>query len=206
MTFTQARAGMRMTDLDRRTVLKLLGVGAGAAAFSGGAMAQVRTPSQSSAAATPGGTSLRQQIAAYVAAARFEDLPPAVVEKAKEQIVFFFGRAFASASTARARHALEFARQLGRPIDRVGADASIIGDGLRLAPADAALVNASLFSESLPLRALLNDAIHPGVVTLPAALAIGEIRRVGGRELLLALVLGYEVLGKLSQADRKSVV
>jgi 2-methylcitrate dehydratase PrpD len=199
MTITQARAGMRMTVLDRRVMLKLLGVGAGAAACSGGAMARTMTAAQSDTPQGLRGTTLRQQIAAYVAAARFEDLPAAVVEKAKEQIVFFFGRAFASASSARARHALEFARQIGRFTDRVGGDAGIIGDRLRLAPADAALVNASLFSESLPLRALLNDAIHPGVITLPAALAIGEIRRVSGRELLLALVLGYEVLGKLRQ-------
>lgn len=200
MIFTQARAGMRMTVLDRRMMLKLLGVGVGAAAFSGGAMARVMTPPQADPPPTFGGTRLRQQIAAYVAAARFEDLPPAVVEKAKEQIVFFFGRAFASASSARARHALEFAQQIGRMTDQAGGAASIIGDRLRLAPADAALVNASLFGDSLSLRALLNDAIHPGVVTLPAALAIGEIRRVSGRELLLALVLGYEVLGKLGQA------
>lgn len=199
MTFTQAAAGMRMTVFDRRTVLKLLGVGPGAAAFGGAAMPQVVAPRPSGTAATPGAAGLRRQIAVYVAAARFEDLPPAAVEKAKEQIVFFFGRAFASASTARAQHALDFARQIGRPINP-GADASIIGDRLRLAPADAALVNATLFSESLPLRALLNDPIHPGVVTLPAALAIGEIMHVSGRELLLALVLGYEILGKLGQA------
>jgi 2-methylcitrate dehydratase PrpD len=199
MTFTQPAAGMRMSVFDRRMVLKLLGVGAGAAAFSGSAMPQVAAPRPSSTPATIGAAGLRRQIAAYVAAARFEDLPPAAVEKAKEQIVFFFGRAFASGSTARAQHALDFARQIGRPI-APGADASIIGDRLRLAPADAALVNAMLFSESLPLRARLNDAIHPGVVTLPAALAIGEIMHVSGRELLLALVVGYEVLGKLTEA------
>jgi 2-methylcitrate dehydratase PrpD len=42
--------------------------------------------------------------------------------------------------------------------------------------------------------------IHAGIVTLPTALALGEVRRVSGREMLLALVLGYEVLGKLGTA------
>ncbi|HZO16474.1 MAG TPA: MmgE/PrpD family protein [Polyangiaceae bacterium] len=182
-----------MSEIDRRTVMKLLGVGAGAAAVGGAALAREVT-----AHPHEHGT-LRHQIAEYVTGARFEDLSPAVVEKAKEQIVFFFGRALANIETLRCRKALEFARQLGRGNDRARATASVVGNRVRLAPEDAGLVNATLFGDSLPRGTLLHDSIHPGVVALPAALAMGEIGAVTGRDLILALVLGYEVLGKLGQ-------
>ena len=181
-----------MSVIDRRTVMKLLGVGAGAAAVAGAALAREIT------AHADEHVTLRHQIADYVAAARFEDLPPAVVEKAKEQIVFFIGRALASIGTQRGRQALEVARQLAGN-DGARAIASVVGGPVRLAAQDAGAVNATLFSESLPRGALLHDLIHPGVVSLPAALAIGETRGATGRELILALVLGYEVLGKLGQ-------
>jgi 2-methylcitrate dehydratase PrpD len=44
---------------------------------------------------------------------------------------------------------------------------------------------------------LFPSGIHPGIVTLPAALAIGEVKQASGRDLLTSIVLGYEVLGKL---------
>lgn len=187
-----------MSELTRRTTLKLLGAGTGAVALAGPSTltpaAAEPEPTSSNAAA---GRTLSEKIADYIVGARFEDMPPAVIQKAKEQIVFFFGRAFEISFMEPGRQMLQVARQVARAND----GATVIGHRLRLAPSDAAFANATLFGGSLSMDDVLAHAdIHAGVITLPPALAIGEVKRVSGRELLLALVLGYEVLGKLGRA------
>ncbi|HEX7115530.1 MAG TPA: MmgE/PrpD family protein [Steroidobacter sp.] len=172
--------------LDRRAVLKLLG--AGAAAMLG----VPACPSRANAAAT-----ISERIADYVLRARFEDLPPEVIRKAKEQIVFFFGRAFEVSFLEHGRQM----RQVMQPVARERDGASVIGHRLRLAPSDAAFANSTLFGGELAKDDVhMDSTIHSGVITLPAGLSIGEVKRASGRELILAIVLGYEVLGKLGRA------
>jgi 2-methylcitrate dehydratase PrpD len=147
-------------------------------------------------AAIAAGKTLSDKIADYIVGAKFEDVPPAAIQKAKEQIVFFFGRAFEISQMEHGREAIALARQAAQ--DAGGA--SVIGERLRLSPSDAAFTNSTLFGGSLAMDDVLAHAdIHAGVITLPAALAIGEVKRVHGRELLLSLVLGYEVLAKLGK-------
>lgn len=136
-----------------------------------------------------------EQIAAFLTRTRFEDLPVSVIQKAKEQIVFLLGRALEGSITDPARQLNQAAPLLGRST-RNGA--SVIGHRNRLAPSDAAFANCSFIRGDSGNDDLLWPAmIHAGPVTLPVALVLGEIRRSSGRELILALVLGYEVTGKL---------
>lgn len=188
-----------MTAIDRRTVLKLVAAGTGGAVL--GSPAAIDGAAAAAPATTPAGPAagrtLSERIADHIVRARFEDLPADVIEKAKEQIVFFFGRAFEVSFT-------EQGRQMRRVVAQSapeGETATVIGNRLRLSPSDAAFANATLYGASLSKDDVLAYAdIHAGVVTLPTALAIGEARRVSGSELILAIVLGYEVLGKLGRA------
>jgi 2-methylcitrate dehydratase PrpD len=140
--------------------------------------------------------SVNEKIAAFVAEAKYEDLPAEVIRKAKEQIVFFFGRAFEGSFSEEAKKMRLVANRGGLAKGR----SRVIGERLRLTPPDAAFANCSLMRGSQRDDVIWPAGIHAGVVTLPTALAIGEAERVTGRELLLALVLGYEVLGKLGRA------
>ncbi len=148
-------------------------------------------PPQAAAAAPP---TMSERIADSLVSARFEDLPPEVIRKAKELIVFFFGRAFEGASQPMGRQALEVAAQIEQPHG-----ATVIGASPRLLPADAAFVNCSQMRGSTRDDVTFPAGIHAGVITLPTALAIGELRHASGRELLLGMVLGYEVLGTLGR-------
>lgn len=186
-----------MTDVDRRTLLKFIGAGTGTVALGAPLLSRASAARGVISSSSAAGKTLSEKIADYIVGARFEDLPPAVIQKAKEQIVFFFGRAFEISFMEQGRQMRQAARQTARTSD----GATVIGEQLRLAPSDAAFANATLFGGSLSMDDVLAHAdIHAGVITLPAALAIGEVRRVSGRELILALVLGYEVLGKLGRA------
>jgi 2-methylcitrate dehydratase PrpD len=189
-----------MKDLDRRLVLKLLGTTSGAIALAGGRLAaddaraaQADASTAADTKTTPTGTPITERIADYIVDARFEDLPRQVVQKVKEQIVYFFGGAFEVTFLEQGQQMLEVARHIARSND----GATVIGQRLRLAPSDAAFANGSLFGGELAKDDTLGE-IHPGVITLPAALAIGEIKRASGRELILAMVQGYEVLAKLN--------
>lgn len=187
-----------MTELTRRATLKLIGAGTGTLALAAPPLLSRAEDAPADRAEIASAVkTLSEKIADYIVNARFEDLPPAVVQKAKEQLVFFFGRAFEIAQMEHGQEAIEVARQAARADD----GASVIGTRLRLPASDAAFTNATLFGGSLSMDDVLAHAdIHAGVITVPTALAIGEVKRVHGRELLLSLVLGYEVLGKLGKA------
>jgi 2-methylcitrate dehydratase PrpD len=148
--------------------------------------------------ASPRSETVALRIARFLTGARFEDLPAEVIERAKEQIIFFVGRAFeghVSRDAAQMRRALQGYRQSGV--------ATVIGEPFRLPVAEAAFANCTLMRGDQGKDDVLWPAgIHAGVITLPTALALAEVERRSGPELLLALVLGYEVLGKLgSVAD-----
>jgi len=186
-----------VTAIDRRTLLKLVAAGAGGAVLGESTATEETTPAAAATARTATTTdrSLSEKIADHVVRARFEDLPAEVIQKAKEQIVFFFGRAFEGAFT-------DDGRQMRRVVAKSAPDgetAAVIGHRLRLSPSDTAFANSTLFGGKDDVLAYAD--IHAGLITLPTALAIGEARRVSGRELILALVLGYEVLGRLGRAS-----
>jgi 2-methylcitrate dehydratase PrpD len=97
--------------------------------------------------------------------------------------------------------AIRFVTTLGR-----GEEATIWGDGSRVPAANAALANGTLVHafEMDDLHAA--GVLHPGSVSVTAALAVGERSEraggppVSGRALLLALVAGYEVGARIGLA------
>lgn len=188
--------------MKRRTVLKLVGAPAAAALFGVGRWrSAVAAPDDIRAQALAprtGPASVSERIAAFVNRTRFQDLPPQVVQKAKELLVFSFGRALEGCLGTAATQVNAVAPFLSQP-HRGGA--SVIGQRYRLSPADAAFANCSLMRGDFGNDDVLWPAeIHSGPVTLPAALALAEVNRLSGRELILATVLGYEVMGKLGRA------
>lgn len=139
---------------------------------------------------------LSDRIARFIAETTFDDLPPEVVRKTKEQVVFLIGRAFEGHTDARAKHINHVARSLAKPQD----GATVIGKNFKLFPSDAAFANCSLMRGSTRDDVIWSAGIHAGVITIPSALAIAESVNASGKDLILAVALGYEVLGKLGGA------
>jgi 2-methylcitrate dehydratase PrpD len=87
-----------------------------------------------------------------------------------------------------------------RHVQRSSGDATIIGAGRRVTAPDAALVNSTA-GHALDLddsNFVLGG--HPTVTMLPALLALGEERRLGGVAVLEAYVVGFEVMMALARA------
>ena len=143
----------------------------------------------------PGGLSVIEQLASYVATEAFDKLPEAAVAAARRAILDTLGVTLAGAVEPTA------ARVRALIAHRCGADeATVIGTELRASVEDAALANGTA-SHALDYDDL-NQSLsgHPSVPILAAALPLAERRRASGAALVTAFVAGVEIEAKLGRA------
>jgi len=128
------------------------------------------------------------KLVSYVCRTNFNDLPKAVVLRAKEVLADTFSVIAAGAQEDEVKG---LAKRLVDP--KAKQVASLIGSGTRTEPSKAALINgtAGTFLELDEGNQFGRG--HPGIHVAPAALAIAEEGRLSGQDLLTALVLGYEI-------------
>lgn len=139
-------------------------------------------------------------LAELVVQTRFEDLPPEVVWEAKRRIADVVGAGLAGSRTSVGARITEFAAGAGR-----SGDCLIWGSGRRSAPAYAALANGTMTFHLELDDVHRTSNTHPGVTTIPAALALAEARGASGRDLLASVVLGYEAQIRVGFAVSPSI-
>ena len=137
-------------------------------------------------------------LAGYVADLKFEDIPPEVLERAKVLTLDFLG------SAIRARRDAESTPSLLKMLEALALDgkgeATVFGDTKTWTPAVAALLNGAL-GHSLDFDDTHADSsLHPSAPVVPAAFAVGEMVGASGRDVLTAIVAGYEVCCRLGNA------
>lgn len=137
-------------------------------------------------------------LAAYVAGLTYDDIPADVLARAKALTLDFLGSAVRARSEAESTPSLlAMLKALGLDSD---GDATVCGDGRTYTPAVAALLNGAL-GHSLDFDDTHADSsLHPSAPVVPAALAVGEIMGSSGRDVLTAIVAGYEVCCRLGNA------
>ena len=140
---------------------------------------------------------LTERLASWVHDLRYNDLPADVVRKAKLHTLFLLGSACVGGSGPIGTRGREIARRLGGS----GGRSTIVGEAAPATAVDAAFANSALVMSGGGDDYLLPAGGHPGVVTIPAALAIAEQEGRGGRDLIAAIVAGYELLGKLAALE-----
>src|SRR5262249_57597093 len=72
--------------------------------------------------------------------------------------------------------------------------------GRRLPVADAARVNAVMSDAAASDDSDLRSIAHIGTIVSTTAIAMAERTGAGGRDVLAAMVLGYEIAGRIDQA------
>lgn len=136
-----------------------------------------------------------QKLVNFVVDCDFDDLPPALVDKAKRHILDTFGATLAGADSEIFRSAQNFCDRYETPGEVV-----LWGTAARVTPRNAALLNG------IAAHALeLDDAggcDHSGAVVLPAVMAALPLvqGQVSGKDLLLAVVIGYEIGRRVLEA------
>ena len=128
----------------------------------------------------------------FVANARYEDLSPAAIDAAKSAILNILGNCVAGNRTKIGRLHVEHAKDMGGGRDQ----ATIIGAGGRVSVPLAAYANGNL-GFALDYEDTLQYVTHPGFITTAAGLAVGEAQGSSGRDLILALALGYEIVARI---------
>ena len=132
-------------------------------------------------------TTRAEQLAAYAARLRFEDLPAAAVHEVKRRLIDSFACALGALGADAATIAARVARRAtsDRP-------ATLIAGGNSIAPlaafANGVLVRYLDFNDTY----LSKEPAHPSD-NLPAVLAAAESAGRTGRDVITAAVLAYEV-------------
>jgi 2-methylcitrate dehydratase PrpD len=133
--------------------------------------------------------SISRQLARNLLSLRFVDLPPEVLDKAKACIVDCLASVLGGWDMPVSTAAILVAGQ------SAGATEATIWTGQSKATvSDAAFANTALAHSLLQEDTHIVTQSHPGSIVIPAALTLGETLHSGGREVLAAIVAGYEAV------------
>ena len=133
-------------------------------------------------------------MADFIVKTTYELLPEQAIQNAKKAILDCVGVTIAGSRAVAGRIITAYVKELGgKPV------ASVIGGSFRTSAVHAALANGTMAHALEYEDYVLETAFHPSVAVLPAVLALGEERKVSGREILLAYVVGHEVGSKLGR-------
>ena len=129
-----------------------------------------------------------ERLSHFVVGTWGDDLKPPVTHQAKRSLMNFF----AVALTGCRDQTIEIALQTLADFSG-GKQATVVGRSERVDALSAAFLNAASANVLDFCDTHVPTAIHPTAPVVPALLALAELTRVSGRDLLLALVLGHEV-------------
>jgi 2-methylcitrate dehydratase PrpD len=129
-----------------------------------------------------------ERLSHFVVGTWWDDLKPEVTHQAKRSLMNFF----AAALTGCRDRTIEIALQTLADFSG-GKQATVVGRSERVDALSAAFLNAASANVLDFCDTHVPTAIHPTAPVVPALLALAELTRVSGRDLLLALVLGHEV-------------
>lgn len=139
---------------------------------------------------------ITEKLADFIAHLDYSDLTAAVIDGAKEAVLDFFAVAIAGFCKGRLTKMLV---DCALPMDGKS-ESTILGMNQKISALHASLINGTS-GHSLDLDDGHRQAQgHPGVCVVPAALALGETTGTSGRQLLTAVVAGYEIFIRIARS------
>jgi len=138
---------------------------------------------------------ISERLSEYITTLSFDDLPADVIEKAKLHFLDFIGICLASTRMPWSKAAVEVTNE-----QHCKGESSIIGFEECTSAINAAFANGVL-AHSLEFDDThIQTTIHPGSAVIPAALATAEEEKLSGRDLILSIILGYEVAIRIARS------
>ena len=136
-----------------------------------------------------------RRLAEFCAGVSLERLPAEVVGKAKLCLLDFFANVYGSLELEAVSRVVSYVRSLGGP-----EVATALGCGFKTGIHNAAFLNGTAAEAIEAQDGLRFGGNHPGTAVIPAALAVAEDLGRGGKEVIEAVVAGYEVAGRIAAA------
>jgi 2-methylcitrate dehydratase PrpD len=143
-----------------------------------------------------------RDLARFGAALRYQDIPAEAVARIKLSLLDSLGCCLFGATLPWTRKVAELA-----DIEQAKPVATLIGLGRRTSPALAALVNGTS-GHAFELDDIHKESIiHAGSIATPVALNLAEAKggKVSGKDLLTAMVAGYEIGHRVGNAATMSL-
>jgi len=138
---------------------------------------------------------IEQEIARFVKEARYEDFPEEVVHQAKICLLDLVGAACAGATALPGHVVTEIIEEAG------GSPQSVLIGRKERVPALSAALGNGLYAHGLEFDDLHRKSIlRPGSPIIPAALAAAEKIGASGKDLITAIIVGYEVGIRIAEA------
>ena len=138
-----------------------------------------------------------KELADYIVGLTYEDLPPKVVHQAKRVILDSLGTMYMGSRKEEAAGIKRFLKGMSAP-----EECTVVGAGLKTTPTWAAWANAAYAqvhdcNDGHREAAAYGGSSHPGRVAIPTALAMGEKLGASGKDVIAAIVVGYDVATKI---------
>ena len=137
------------------------------------------------------------QVSHFVAKTDFGEFGNTVIEQAKKVVYDTLG---VIAAGAQQREPMEMTKRL-MPFSR-HPSSTLIGRKKRIDPLNAALINGTAGTWLELDEGNQFARGHAGIHVVPAALAVGEERKVSGKAFLTALIIGYEIACRIGIASK----
>ena len=142
---------------------------------------------------------LTKRLASFVVGTEWNVLPQEVVERARRCLLDWIGSAYMGKGSPTDRMMEPLVRRHG-----AGRVATLIGCGFSAYPMEAALYNG-MISAVLEIDDVHEEtSLHGGIGVIPAALAVAESVGASGRELILSIVIGYDISVRVARAAGSS--
>lgn len=139
-------------------------------------------------------------LSAHFTAVRFDSLPKDQVAQMKRLLLDYLGVALAGSRTESGRIVGDFVIEIGG-----SPQAAVLGRSTRVPALHAAFANA-VSEHSIELDDVDEEALfHYGPPIVSTALAVGQWREASGAETLAAMLVGCEMLARLSRATNSAL-
>lgn len=146
-------------------------------------------------------TDRTKQLCHFIKSLRYEDIPPAVIERAKMMVMQTIGVSICSAELQQVKDALAIAKEMSPGNEGT---ATLWADGKKVSW-EAAAFAAGVMGDTLDWEDCSVTG-HPSSGVIPTAVIAAEVLRKSGKDLLTAVVTGYEVYQRVALAGRSNIV
>lgn len=135
------------------------------------------------------------KLAAFCDGVSYDSLPEDVVRKAKLCVLDYVANVYGSLELDAVKSVVSYFRDQAR-----GGPATAIACGFDASARDAAFVNGTTAEAIEAQDGVRFGGNHPVSAVIPAALAVAESRHSGGREVIEAIVAGYDAANRPAAA------
>jgi 2-methylcitrate dehydratase PrpD len=141
------------------------------------------------------------QLAQFASSYRYDDIPPDVVERAKQCIIDTIATVIFGYELPWSRIVVAYAAR-----NAAGGKSRILGPGGAAVHAPAAALANGALAHAFEMDNLTwpSTGVHPGATLLVPGLAVAQERGIGGRDLIAAFVAGAEVMIRIGRATQHS--